>query len=347
MPVKSTWVRLCLIAGLLLSALPLAGAASAQGAAVVRVDPVTTRIAVNQIVTVSVKIDSVTNLFGAEVHLAFNPNVLEVIDADQGQAGVQISNGGMLQPDFIGQNVADNTLGTIDFGVAQINRAGVNGSGTLVIISFKGKAAGTSPITFRGIQASPTGVNLSDVNGQPIANSTQSGSVTVDGGPTITPSPSPTGPTITPSPSPTGPTPLPTTPIPPGAPGRHTVKQGETLFCIGRAYGVLPWAIATTNGIRPPYKLFIGQVLTIPNAPWSPVPAGPTCPRQFQGTPPGVTPGPVPPPPPGCRFSYVVVPGDTLSAISRRYGVNLYTLAARNNIFNLNLIFVGQVLCIP
>jgi LysM repeat protein len=43
----------------------------------------------------------------------------------------------------------------------------------------------------------------------------------------------------------------------------------------------------------------------------------------------------------------VVVPGDTLSAIARRYNVNVFTLGARNNIFNLNLIFPGQVLCIP
>jgi len=164
---KNVWIRLGLSL-LVLATLPLAGSVFAQGATVVRIDPATTTLAVNQIVTVSVKIDNVTNLFGAEVHLAFNPNVLEVIDADQGQAGVQISNGGMLQPDAVGQNTADNTLGTIDFGIAQINRAGVNGSGTLAIISFKGKAPGTSPITFRGIQSSPTGANLSDVNGQPI-----------------------------------------------------------------------------------------------------------------------------------------------------------------------------------
>src|SRR3972149_4964730 len=182
---KNVWIRLGLSL-LVLATLPLAGAVFAQGATVVRIDPATTTLAVNQIVTVSVKIDNVTNLFGAEVHLAFNPNVLEVIDADQGQAGVQISNGGMLQPDAVGQNTADNTLGTIDFGIAQINRAGVNGSGTLAIISFKGKAPGTSPITFRGIQSSPTGANLSDVNGQSIAHTTQSGSVNVGGGPTPT-----------------------------------------------------------------------------------------------------------------------------------------------------------------
>ena len=335
---KSMWVRACLIAGLLGSLL-LAGSAFAQGTTLVRIDPAATSIALNQTVSVSIKIDNVSNLFGAEVHLAFNPNVLEVIDADPGQAGVQITNGGMLVPDAVGQNTADNALGTIDFAISQIGRPGVNGNGTLAIISFRGKAPGTSPITFRGIQAAPTGVNLSDASGTPIASTTQSGSVTVSGGPTLTPTPTvtPGGPTFTPTPSPT-----------PGAgpAGRHVVRAGETLYCIGRAYGVTPWAIATTNRIYYPYRLYTGQVLTIPNVPWTNIPPGPTCPRQFAGTPPPVTVTP-PPPPPGCRAQHVVVHGDTLYGIARRYGVNVYTLAARNNIFNLNRIYVGQVLCIP
>ena len=122
--------------------------------------------------------------------------------------------------------------------------------------------------------------------------------------------------------------------------GSHTVRAGETLFCIGRAYRVLPSAIASTNGISAPYRLFVGQVLKIPNVPWTNIPPGPTCARQFDGTP------PPPPPPQPCRALYTVVRGDTLLGIARRFGVNVFTLAARNSIFNLNLIYVGQVLCI-
>ncbi|HLF26588.1 MAG TPA: LysM peptidoglycan-binding domain-containing protein [Anaerolineae bacterium] len=334
---KSVWIRLGVIAGLL-GSLMLVAPAFAQ-ATIVRVDPAATTIAQNQSVTVSIKIDNVTNLGGAEIHLAFNPNVLEVLDADQAQAGAQIANGGMLSPDFTALNMADNALGTIDFDVAQINKPGVNGNGTLVIINFRGKAGGTSPITFRGIQAAPTGVNLSDAGGLPIASSLQSGSVTV------TSQVTPATPTPTNTPGPT-PTPTPTGTPGSGTPGRHVVRAGETLYCIGRAYGVSPWAIATTNRLFSPYRLFVGQVLTIPNVPWTNIPAGPVCARQFPGTPPPVTPGPGPTPP-GCRASHAVVRGDTLFGIARRYGVNIYTLAARNNIFNLNLIYVGQVLCIP
>lgn len=123
--------------------------------------------------------------------------------------------------------------------------------------------------------------------------------------------------------------------------GYHTVRAGETLYCIGRAYGVQPWTIAAQNGIGQASALRIGQMLAIPVAPWINMPAGPTCARQFgPGTPP-------PPPPPVCRTLYTVAYGDSLLNIARRFGVNVYALAARNNIQNLNRIFVGQVLCIP
>jgi LysM repeat protein len=104
------------------------------------------------------------------------------------------------------------------------------------------------------------------------------------------------------------------------------------------------------NRIYAPYWLFVGQVLTIPNVPWTNLPSGPTCARQFSGTPPAPTtptPGPTPTTAPGCRAMYTVVAGDTLSAIARKFNVDLYVLASRNNIYNINLIFVGQVLCIP
>jgi LysM repeat protein len=67
------------------------------------------------------------------------------------------------------------------------------------------------------------------------------------------------------------------------------------------------------------------------------------------------TPGPYPPgptvtppaPPGPCPVRYVVRPGDTLSAISRRYGVSIWQIASYNNIQNINLIYVGQGLIIP
>lgn len=119
--------------------------------------------------------------------------------------------------------------------------------------------------------------------------------------------------------------------------GHHTVQPGETLYCIARAYGVDPVAIATTNSIVNPNLIYAGTVLAIPNVSKT-LPAGRVCPRQFgDGT----------PPPSGCRWQHLVVSGENLYRISLHYGVSMYAIAQANNITNLNLIYTGQTLCIP
>jgi LysM repeat protein len=48
-----------------------------------------------------------------------------------------------------------------------------------------------------------------------------------------------------------------------------------------------------------------------------------------------------------CTAYYTVRFGDTLNSISRMYNVSVQALMAANNIYNPNLIFAGQTLCIP
>lgn len=344
---KRVWVRFSVVVALV-SALVLVSSVAAQGTATVRVDPATVTVAPGQAFTLSIKVDNVTNLSAFEIHLAFDPAILQV---------TQAANGGLVSADFVAQNTADNNGGTLDYAVAQINKPAVNGSGTLVTINFTAKAAGTSQIAFRATPAAPTGVILADPNGMAIAVTLQPGTVTVSGPtqPTNTPTPTvtPGGPTATPTPTRTpGPTPTPVTGTPGPYPilGNHTVQSGESLYCIGRAYGISPWAIASQNSIPWPYTIYAGKVLAIPNAPWVNIPSGPICIRQF-GTGPVPTPvpgTPVPTPVPGsCRAFYTIVWGDTLYSIAYRYNANVYTLAARNNIYNINLIYAGITLCIP
>ena len=47
-------------------------------------------------VTVSVMINDVAGLYGADVRLAFDPNLLEVVDANGAQSGIQSTPGGFL-----------------------------------------------------------------------------------------------------------------------------------------------------------------------------------------------------------------------------------------------------------
>jgi len=103
----------------------------------------------------------------------------------------------------------------------------------------------------------------------------------------------------------------------------HIVQWGETLTMIAARYGTTVNAIVQANGIRNPNYIWVGQRLVIP------VPAPP----------------PPPPPPSGC--TYVVRPGDTLTAIAWRYRTTVWWLVSANNIWNPNLIFVGQRLRVP
>ena len=98
----------------------------------------------------------------------------------------------------------------------------------------------------------------------------------------------------------------------------HQVVWGETLFSIGRRYGVSPWAIASANGIVNPNRIYAGQ--------WLRIPAGG---GGWGGT------------------YYVVRRGDTLFGISRRFGVNAWSIARANGLYNMNLIWPGQRLYIP
>lgn len=119
--------------------------------------------------------------------------------------------------------------------------------------------------------------------------------------------------------------------------GYHVVRPGETLFCIARAYGVNPWAIANQNGIVNPNRIYPGMSLAIPAA-YAALPAGPVCARQFDGTPTY---------PCTCSSYYTIVSGDTLTRIAVHFGVSVWRLAECNRIYNLNYIRAGDTLCIP
>lgn len=119
--------------------------------------------------------------------------------------------------------------------------------------------------------------------------------------------------------------------------GYHVVQPGETLYCIARAYGVDPWAIAAENSIWNVNRIYPGMVLAIPAA-YAVLPPGPVCARQFGWTPTY---------PCQCATYYTVVRGDTLTRISWRFGVSPWRIAECNGIFNLNYIRAGDTLCIP
>lgn len=310
-------IRFCLLV-IIVAALPAGAPALAQGGTVVRVEPAAQTVQVNDTVNLSIKVDNIANLTAFEIHLSFNPSVLEVTG---------LANGSFVTADFIAQNEHNNSAGTIDYAIAQMNRPPAQGSGTLLNITFRAKANGSSSVTTRATPAAPSGLLLSDQNGMAIQASWVPGTINVNQSnntdtPTSTFAPITSTPTHTSTPitntptntstfsattntptstststlvtTPPTSTPTPTsTSSPPGILGTHVVRWGEWLYCIGRAYKVSPWAIVKTNGIWWPNIIFPFQKLLIPNVPWTNIPAGPVCQAQF--TVPAPTPIPTTP----------------------------------------------------
>ena len=105
----------------------------------------------------------------------------------------------------------------------------------------------------------------------------------------------------------------------------HTVRYGETLYSIGRMYGVNPHSIAKANGLYNPNYIYAGQVLYIPQG--------------YGNYPPGGG-------HPGGQY-HKVRWGETLYSIGRHYGVNPHCISEANGLYNPNHIYAGQVLYIP
>lgn len=131
-----------------------------------------------------------------------------------------------------------------------------------------------------------------------------------------------------------------TTGTPPGTSCTYVVKPGDNLAWIAQKYWVSVHALAAANGIYNVNIIYVGQVLAIPGCTTAPPPTATPAPA--------VTATPAPTPTPGMMpMTYTVKPGDSLSAIAAHFGVNVHYLAQTNGIWNINYIYVGQVLVIP
>ncbi|NKQ37855.1 MAG: LysM peptidoglycan-binding domain-containing protein [Chloroflexi bacterium] len=106
----------------------------------------------------------------------------------------------------------------------------------------------------------------------------------------------------------------------------YTVRWGDYLSLLAQRYGTTVQAILWANPqITNPNRIYAGQVIFIPTGYYPPPP----------------------PPPVYCRYYHYVSYGQTLYSIARWYGVNPWSIAQANGIYNMNLIYAGQTLCIP
>jgi hypothetical protein len=150
---------LCLLGALLLAglgltalivAMPAAASERAVSAdAIVWLDGPDGTIDVDEEITVTVRISDVVDLYGIDLNLHFTPTDMVVVDADEGAPGVQIAPVDCPQPNFVVANVADNTAGTINYVVTQLNPTP----------PFSGHCS-VAHIRFRTLQEASTGVQF-------------------------------------------------------------------------------------------------------------------------------------------------------------------------------------------
>jgi uncharacterized membrane protein len=189
-------VALILLGALLLLLGPMVPA-QAQDARVARkllqttvlsVEPASAEMGVGVTTTVDIRIADVTDLAYAEMYVLFDPDLLEVVDADSATSGVQIEIGPFLGTDVtVYDNDVDQDLGQIYFA-QQVASNAVDGSGVLAQITFEGRAPGTSDIT---IYEETDELYVDDSNEEPIDVSVENGSITVTED--VTPSSTPEG----------------------------------------------------------------------------------------------------------------------------------------------------------
>ncbi len=108
----------------------------------------------------------------------------------------------------------------------------------------------------------------------------------------------------------------------------YTIQKGDTVYSIGRAYGLAPADIIAWNGLTPPYALSVGQTLTLQGVPTdAPKPPISLTPPSKSG-----------------MLSHTVKKGDTLYSIAKRHGRTPQEIMAWNGLNSPNTLQHGQEL---
>lgn len=161
--------RLLLAVSALAAAAGFVEGAGAQ--AILSVDPTTQTTSTGAIVTVDVNIANVTDLYGYQFDLTFNPSILQAVSSSEGS--FLTSGGSTFFINGSNDNVGGTVAATADTLLTAVN--GVSGSGELAVFTFDAIGTGTSALTIQNETLLDSNLNL-------IADTTTGGAVTVSSG---------------------------------------------------------------------------------------------------------------------------------------------------------------------
>lgn len=124
-------------------------------------------------VEIPIEIRDVSDLYAIDIQIEFNPDVVQVDDADPSQDGIQPALGTFLDAGLTLFNEVDNEAGLVRFVMTQVNPSEAkSGSGVVLVLYLSGNQTGVSSLDV-------TVLELSTRAGQAIDVESVSGSVTV------------------------------------------------------------------------------------------------------------------------------------------------------------------------
>ncbi|HNB51595.1 MAG TPA: cohesin domain-containing protein [Anaerolineales bacterium] len=222
------------LAGLVLT-ITVAITAARAGTAVLSLEPQAITLGPNETVSMTVNLESAVQVVGAEIYLAYDASILDVLDADNGTDLIQIYPGNCPQPEFVILNEADLLSGTISYAAVDLGAEAGCTSGLVASIEFQCVGLGTSNVTFGPDTA------LSDPEGVSVTLTTEDAAITCTD---VTSTPGPTAtftasPTLTPT----------ATATPPGA----------FLPVIGRDFTATPTPTNTPTATPTPWTTILSD----------------------------------------------------------------------------------------
>lgn len=145
--------------------------------------------------------------------------------------------------------------------------------------------------------------------------------------------------------------------------GFHKVRSGDTIWALSRKYGVSEKEMLAANGLTKRSRLKLGQKLIVPGK-GAPAQAAPTTVAQAETpklaakketTKRSAKPAkqqvaqkiPAKPQKPASATSHTIKSGDTIWALSRKYGVSESALLAANNLNKRSKLQLGKKITIP
>ena len=172
-------VPLLLVAAFMLGLLlaPALVDTSQAQSGIVAIDPTSQEVGVGSTGFVDVRSDGLTDIYGAQFTVTFDPGQLQVVDADPNLDGVQIIKGSCPAPDFVASNIADNAAGTVDYGAIQLATIHPDPCGGGVIGTIEFLCLDTPSIDPVTVPISITESIVSDPDGLPLPHTVQHGEI--------------------------------------------------------------------------------------------------------------------------------------------------------------------------